>query len=442
MRPRIAIRWTVVPTIVSILLNAYFLSETVTLSSLAPSVDFDFVSQYSRLIHKNETIKGTNNYRRVHDNSSLTTFVWNRGVPLMDSSVIPPSSDSNFTIDAASMGCAKKQAWMQAQVDTWGSTIRYFFGATEADDADPTCNLDMTPAMVNQTALLCGRQRLGQNKLRMLAKGFFARPKWLAKSNKGVGWLCAQQRFASLLGKVGKFYQRQLAADSSFELPSFLLIQDDDTYYNMDKLESELLLKVKDLSAPSAAAGCIVHMPINMLNFSFPWGGYGTILSRGAVERLIRPIYCNGNLNITSKDTNHDFVALICDAVKEDLFGEKAAFLDGMSISDLMRAHATMNPFRDFQKWRRRPGYCFHGDWIMGYYLNFYVLAGSHSTSPGSGALPNFHMDSSLGYQYGTRKPLGNCRQQSTCSPTEYAACHRQTPESMALLNQQREIQS
>ncbi len=159
----------------------------------------------------------------------------------------------NLTIDAASMGCRNKSGWMQAQVDTWGaSNVHFFFGSTEQDDIDPTCNEVMKP------------------KLSMLAKAFFAQPKWLEKTNTGIGWLCAQQSFASMLGKVGKFYQIQLEVDKSFQLPSFLLIQDDDTYYNMDVLERELLLKVKDLFIPFAAAGCLVNMPIHMLNFSFP----------------------------------------------------------------------------------------------------------------------------------------------------------------------------
>jgi hypothetical protein len=180
----------------------------------------------------------------------------------------------NLTIDAASMGCRNKSGWMQAQVDTWGaSNVHFFFGSTEQDDIDPTCNEVMKPDTVKNIALFCGRQMLSEDKhkkLSMLAKAFFAQPKWLEKTNTGIGWLCAQQSFASMLGKVGKFYQIQLEVDKSFQLPSFLLIQDDDTYYNMDVLERELLLKVKDLFIPFAAAGCLVNMPIHMLNFSFP----------------------------------------------------------------------------------------------------------------------------------------------------------------------------
>jgi hypothetical protein len=348
----------------------------------------------------------------------------------------------NLTIDAASIGCRNKSAWMQAQVDTWrASNVRFFFESTEQDDIDPTCNEVMKPDTVKKIALFCGRQMLSEDKykLRMLAKAFFAQPKWLEKTNKGIGWLCAQQRFASMLGKGGKFYQIQLEVDKSFELPSFLLIQDDDTYYNMDMLEQELLLKVKDVSIPFAAAGCLVHMPIHMLNFSFPYGGYGTILSRGAIMRLIQPIYCNRSMHDESRRSvdNSSFESHVCDTMQNDIFGEKQAFQNGMSISDLMRAHAASNPFRDYMHWKRRPGYCFHGDWIIGYFLNFYVLLDNRSTNPAPSTLPNFRMDSSLGYQYGTRNPKGNCGQKYSCSRTEHAACHRQTPESMMLLHDQ-----
>lgn len=434
-------------TILSVALNLFLISEKVLISPVTSVGFLDVVSLLgdAPIITKDDSIthlKSTYSHS-IHDNCSLTAYVWKRGVPLNESTFNTTRSSSkiikhNITIDAASMGCVSKSPWMKAQVETWGSNVRYFFGATEVDDADPTCNQDLAPEMVNKTALVCGRQRLPEEtyKLRMLARGFFAQPKWLAKNNKGVGWLCAQQRFASLLGKVGKFYQRELNTDTSFELPYFLLIQDDDTYYNIDMLKQGLFSKVTDPSTPFAAGGCIVHMPIHMVNFSFPWGGYGAVLSRGAVERLIQPIYCNETSILLSEEHDQGFVSLVCAAINKDLFGEREAFENGMSISDLMRAHAALNPFRDFQQWKRRPGYCFHGDWIMGYFLNFYILAGTPSTSLGGGAvLPNFHLDSSLGYQYGTRKPNGNCRQQSACTPAEYAICHRQTPESMKLLH-------
>jgi hypothetical protein len=101
-----------------------------------------------------------------------------------------------------------------------------------------------------------------------------------------------------MLGKVGRFYQRELAKakDAGFNsqgvLPDFLLIQDDDTYFNMNMLQRDLFSQVNP-STPFASTGCLVHMPITTINFSFPYGGYGTILSQGAILRMIRPIYCN-----------------------------------------------------------------------------------------------------------------------------------------------------
>lgn len=70
--------------------------------------------------------------------------------------------------------------------------------------------------------------------------------------------------------------------------------------------------------------------------------GYGLILSRGAVQNLIRPVYCN----TTSKD---EFQANVCNRLEDNFAGEARYFTNGMSISDLMGAHVRNNLFTNYR---------------------------------------------------------------------------------------------
>lgn len=158
--------------------------------------------------------------------------------------------------------------------------------------------------------------------------------------------------------------------------------------------------------------------------------------------RLIRPIYCNGTSTIPSENQSlpllnlwdgiqeAEFLDHTCLRLQRDTFGEKSAFRNGMSISDLMRAHAAANSYRDRHMWNRRPGYCFHGDWVLGYYFNFYLFGAEMGTS-GPGMLPYRHMDASLGYIYGSKSPLGNCWNEYDVCPRTAHVCHRQNASAM-----------
>ena len=361
----------------------------------------------------------------------------------------------NVTIDAASIGSANASAMTQAQLETWGRQVRYFFGATESDDVDRNCMDNMISIeMVFNVISVCRESKLSRSELAILPRQFFATQKWIGSKANPMGWLCAQQRFPSMIGKIGRFYQRELAKakqagfKSQGVLPDFLLIQDDDTYFNMNMLHRDVFSQVNP-TTPFASTGCLVHYPILMLNFSFPYGGYGTILSQGAILRMIRPIYCNGttaeesshpksnNKKIGWWDYSNDpvFVNNACMRLEKNSFGEQSAFRNGMSVSDLMRAHAADNPYRDYQKWKSTTaGYCYHSDWILGYYINYYNLGSPPNDEPKE-ILPYFNMDKSLGYIYGTKKPTGNCRYESENCPTTAHVCHRQNPETMTRLD-------
>ena len=90
------------------------------------------------------------------------------------------------------------------------------------------------------------------------------------------------------------------------------------------------------------------------------------MFNKKAIERLIKPIFCK-----TPTDNLH--TQKVCSRLQENLVGESIAFEEGMSISDLMHQHATMHKYRDF-KTLQDPGYCMLGDWVIGYYANYYEL--------------------------------------------------------------------
>jgi hypothetical protein len=168
---------------------------------------------------------------------------------------------------------------------------------------------------------------------------------------------------------------------------------------------------------------------------------------------MIRPIYCNGTTVETPDpkssqsigwwDYKDDpvFVNNACIRLEKNTFGEQSAFRNGMSVSDLMRAHAAANPFRDYQTWTSTPGYCFHGDWLLGYYINYYNLGSSPNDGP-ERDLPYFNIDKSLGYGYGGKQQTGNCEYENeNCPPTAHV-CHRQNPEAMARLELEHGVNS
>ena len=245
---------------------------------------------------------------------------------------------------------------------TWAShkSIRHYFAATEMDDADPSCYKTLNKTTIDKIVNLCTKEQpYAKGGMRIQYKKF---------SKGSPGWICAQQRFAIALETLGKFYRRELLVDG-FQLPDFLLMQDDDTYYNMVRIED--FLRDKEPSIPLAEAPCLIRHTL-LQNFSFPWGGkflislritcvidelivrppssgYGFILSRGAVWNLIRPVYCND----TSLD---DFERNVCARLDADLLGERQYFTNGMSVSDLMGAQVRNNLFTKFS--RENWAYC------------------------------------------------------------------------------------
>jgi len=163
------------------------------------------------------------------------------------------------------------------------------------------------------------------------------------------GWICAQRRPGFGIGKRGQAYK------NSEELPDYLILIDDDTYINLDLFVSRM--ETKDPSIPITYAGHIFKLDED---YSFPWGGFGVIFSRGSLIKLIQPLHCVDDI---SYRYSNEFETLACERLNQNTFGEKALFKEGMSISDLAYAISA------------RPYFCMHSDHLVGYFINHYLLS-------------------------------------------------------------------
>jgi hypothetical protein len=359
-----------------------------------------------------------------HDSTSLLRHIWYRGEKF-DGKTRPTliNTTISLSIDSLSISSESSFVTLQGQVKSWGSHhgIRYFFGATEQDDAEPTCPLDLSPDDMKKISEYCsGRAwKRGNPKIKFL-RNRFARGDYMERFRKTPGWMCAQKRYSHALGKIGRFYRREWKKENStslsFLLPDYLLLQDEDTYYNMVQMYS--YLERKEPSKATADAGCLIRLPVAEINFDYPQGGFGFILSRAALEQWIRPIECPNTPNLSINEDKWE--AKVCAQLKENLIGENFVWKNGMSITDLMDAYAGHSPYTKHMGWRS-PGYCIHGDWSWGYFINYYAIT-EQSTSF-SRANERTRIEQTLGYNYG--KPERNCKNegQAKCTPDSHV-CH------------------
>lgn len=363
----------------------------------------------------------------LHDSNSLMQHIWYRGQKI-DGKTRPRFLNTTLplAIDTISVATESSLVTLEGQVKTWGShhSIRYFFGATELDDADPTCSTNITIDDMQKISEYCSGKawRRADRRVKFL-RNRFVRGDFMVRFRKTPGWMCALTRFAHAVGKVGRFYRQELAQQgSTFTLPDFLLVQDDDTYYNMIKMYP--YLEQKDPLRATADAGCLVRMPIAEIAFDYPYGGFGLILSKASLEKWIRPVDCDHPRKDDVWETK------VCMQLKENLIGEGFAWKNGMSITDLMAAHAAIFPFANYKRWKN-PGYCIHGDWALGYFINYYGISEQSSSFYKSNEFTR--IEQTLGYQYS--KPEGNCKNegQALCT-AESHVCHRLHAVSMSFV--------
>lgn len=347
--------------------------------------------------------------RRTENSSS--SYMWCRGQRFrafsdMDDCIhgTPKSNKPNVTVDIMTGGSKNNIQMLTTQANTMGShsSVRFFFAGTEDDDADPTCHTRLTKAQMMDISRYCHarRRKYPYRSLVRYMINDFAKGEYLA--DKSPGWMCSNTRVGAGHASIGRRYKAMVASGGPEMLPEYLILLDDDGYYNMDWFLR--FAQERDPSIPAAYAGCLVEKPHHLANFSFPYGGFGTVYSRGTILNLIRPLHCRGDGSGMDEFMNH-----ACAQIQRNMFGEQESFLEGMSVSDLMGAHATRADFADVEKFKRaKYPFCLHGDWTTGYYVNYYRLSNQNADSwYNSIDRPQFRMGN-FGKIY--KKPTGNCK--------------------------------
>lgn len=387
----------------------------------------------------------------------------------------PTNTNGNgFKIDILTIGSKFNINDAKAQMETFGShpVRRYFFLATEEDDPDPLCyeNIKNTTRVADHHKKCYPKSRRNE----VLKALGAARTEWLLKKKNPGGWICAQRRFTSGLGKLANLYKTQHDNNHDINnkndiLPDYLIMTDADTYVNLEHIteamlrqpnqrESKGLLHQDDLSSfipthhtPVVFAGCRVRLPVHQANFTFPFGGFGTFFSKGALERLIHPLYCNdstshnGNHNhnwtTNNNNNNHNnakksleqYETNACQMLTtpgKALLDEHQFYEPGRNLAEIMWALA---------KDEAASG-CLHSDWMVGYMINYYHLsrhvvhnkknyhtsAGWHDAHQTSNVISRLHafMSSEI-----YKKNEGNCEHggdsSSKSCPFNATICHR-----------------
>jgi hypothetical protein len=290
-------------------------------------------------------------------------------------------STTSFTVDILSVGSINQLNLLHAQLNTIAThtSVRNFFNVTELDDADPNCHTDITGEHVKKVSVYCrSRRAMWIGPIFQTLSKQYGRWEWLQKKKNPTGWLCAQVRPYSGLLKAQSHYKR-----TGQELPDYFLIFDDDTYYNMELFQKNFA--TVDSSAERVYSGCLVRLPIHMINFTFPFGGFGSILSKGALKKLFGRNQCPGLDNTANDDSNNrssnynnnteelltkDSSSAYCSRLKENNAGELKYFTDGMSLVDLMYNYTSTDKYRDVDKWGFGSGFCMHSVRIIYFIYN------------------------------------------------------------------------
>lgn len=326
-----------------------------------------------------------------------------------------PQVDTTYdpvVIDFISVGSLIKPENQAAQLQTFAQheVVRNFFGVTELNDTDATCHtefsLDQWQAMRN----FCS-STAGQSNVAALLRTRLFWPK------KHTGWMCAQKRPIDGFRLALEHYQT-----TKEPLPSYLLIIDDDTYVNMPAI-TQMCQQHYPITEPHVIAGCRFTWP-RKLEFSFPTGGFGSILTRAALERIMRPLYCsNNNNNNNEKD---EFSQLACWRLEQNHVGEKQFFREGMSVGELMIRYAAELPFTRVHEWNHT-GYCFHSDHTLGYFFDFYHVMLPDGSLNGKAMSDRLRRQSGYEYMEGQQE----CQHEKEKCTSSARICHYVTPQQM-----------
>jgi hypothetical protein len=293
---------------------------------------------------------------------------------------------SPIEIDIISIGSKKRPSYQDAQERTFGShvAVRDFHRITEAHDVEADCHSSLRVNQIQRIVQFCRRKKspiLDQHPHLKYMKRDFGPFQWINNKHNPTGWMCAQKRPSDGFYAVLSSYK-----DTGKGLPDYLFIVDDDTYVNMNEV-SPFLQTAYPANEAYAVAGCMIRSRVNEHNFTIPFGGWGTILSRPAIENFQKPLFCepyqykSKNITLTTAGDD-DFTSLACWRLSQDPVGEASVFVEGMSVAEIMNAYVTQFDYTGVRDWKATSvGFCMHSDWVWGYFVNFYHIS-VHADDP------------------------------------------------------------
>jgi hypothetical protein len=309
-------------------------------------------------------------------------------------------------IDILSIGSLKRLEYQDSQLRTFGRapTVRNFVRIDERNDTDASCYTDLTLDQVDKIIDFCA-QTEHQSYISQTLRQRLFEPK------KHVGWMCAQKR---PLDGMYQILQRYALQQES--IPDFLFVIDDDTYINMDRLVPDLVHNYP-VQQPYAVAGCNFDF-LTVSGITFPYGGFGSFITKEAIARLIQPFYCDG------RDEHSN---LACWRLNINALGEKEFFVPGMSVIDLMQAYGSQLKFTQVDSWKKT-GYCLHSDHALAYFINFY-----HITVPQGTVDRDQRPNDKIRRKYSYIGLAGEveCEHERDECRADHRLCHYTTPQQM-----------
>lgn len=281
------------------------------------------------------------------------------------------TDDTHPVIDIISVGSIHRLQTLDAQKRTFGSHswVRNMIFVTEHNDTEANCHVDFSVDKLDKLRQYCAKADNVSKVSRQLRTDLFG-------PSNHTGWMCAQKRpIDGLQIALEKYKAAKLLGDTSTAaLPDYLMIIDDDTYLNINALVSPEFMAAYPPHEKHIVSGCTYMRPAS-LQFIFSVGGVGTFLSRGLVERLMKPIRCEKKFGLDGKSFEDAFTRWACWRLDQNHIGEKYFFQEGMSVGDLMYAYTSGLSLTEVESWKHDAGYCLHSDHTTGYFFSFYHLS-------------------------------------------------------------------
>ena len=438
------------------------------------------------------------------------------------------SQHHNITIDIVSVGSNTRFEYLQTQYDTLGShgNVRHFVTVTEQDDSDIDCTARLTNHdaysisdwchehndVINTNTNSNSKQQQPLTWSRKYSKYFISRQALMKKvkgngvgngngnannndsssggGDSAIGWLCAQRRSVTGVSKMYRLHYKNPSMYASNDdttttstavvdlLPDYLLLIDDDTYVNIDRLLKHLAYSNHTCTTsqqPYVGVGCQMIVRDRTLKKTriFGYGGFGTIFSHGTLKLLMTTqLQCSSSSSSISRGTTMSsenniggeeqfvFMKEACKALSNNELGEhdyyygNASPLPSSSQNNHQQQQQTLmdvldrwnrhyEPFSKFKSWTK--GYCYHSDWIIAILTKLYHLSSPNHANGNANAnvvepiIPHSTIHMGTG-----RPPIynGQClnsynhcsynNDDNDSSPSNTVViCHYQTPQQM-----------